>query len=371
MTLPLAIVAVYWLVVTVLHVLSVVVVARKLRQPSGCLSARSAPGRISVVRAVNGLEYDVERCLESGFLLEDPDYELIFCAHDESDPAVPLVKSLMARHPRVAASLLCGNSEISRNPKLNNLAKSWTSTTGEWVLYSDGNTVLPPDHLSRHGNAWTSTSGVVSAAPIGTKPQGFWAEVECAYLNQYQARWYLMAAALGLGYCNGKSLMVRRADLVAAGGLQALASDLAEDVALTKLAWAQGRHVTAVFRLIEQPLGQRSAAIVLNRQARWARIRRLGYTTEFSCEVFSSSLLPIAAVGLLAYGLGGPVAMAIGAQILLWYGAELVFAKAGGLPLSRWTIPASMIRDATIPLLWLYAWFGRDFRWGAKRVYRD
>ena len=30
-------------------------------------------------------------------------------------------------------------------------------------------------------------------------PQGFWAELECAFLNTYQLRWQYTSAAIGLG----------------------------------------------------------------------------------------------------------------------------------------------------------------------------
>ena len=34
--------------------------------------------------------------------------------------------------------------------------------------------------------------------PAGSCPQGFWAEVECAFLNAHQARWQYVADTMGI-----------------------------------------------------------------------------------------------------------------------------------------------------------------------------
>src|SRR3712207_9197454 len=82
---------------------------------------RSEP--VTVVRPVCSLEPFLEETLESGFALDHPEYELVFCAEHQDDPAVEVVQRLMAAHPEIAARLLVGVDRISGNPKLNNCAK--------------------------------------------------------------------------------------------------------------------------------------------------------------------------------------------------------------------------------------------------------
>src|SRR5262245_52744659 len=83
---------------------------------------RNGPS-VSLVRPVCGIENHVEETLRSGFRLQYPRYELIFCAATANDPAVPLVQEMIASNPRVPARLLIGNEMISDNPKLNNVCK--------------------------------------------------------------------------------------------------------------------------------------------------------------------------------------------------------------------------------------------------------
>ncbi len=61
---------------------------------------------------------------------------------------------------------------------------------------------------------------------------GFWGELECAFLDTYQARWQLAADQLGNGFAQGKTLFWRRDILDAAGGPAALGAEMAEDLGL-------------------------------------------------------------------------------------------------------------------------------------------
>ncbi|HKD75719.1 MAG TPA: hypothetical protein VKB76_09500, partial [Ktedonobacterales bacterium] len=71
---------------------------------------------ISVVRPVCGLDNFVESTLRSGFELDYPDYELLFCVAAARDPVVPTVRRLIDEHPHVRARLLIGDERISANP---------------------------------------------------------------------------------------------------------------------------------------------------------------------------------------------------------------------------------------------------------------
>ena len=131
---------------------------------------------------------------------------------------VPLVERLIAAHPGAAARLLVGDDRISGNPKLNNLAKGWAAARHDWIVMTDSNVELPPDYLAILFARWTPGTGLVSSPPAGTRPEGFWAALEAAFLNTYQARWQLAADQIGLGFAQGKNLFWRRDILDDAGG---------------------------------------------------------------------------------------------------------------------------------------------------------
>ena len=54
-----------------------------------------------------------------------------------NDPVIPLIRRLMAEHPKVPARLLVGDDRISINPKLNNLVKGWNAADHDWIVMAD------------------------------------------------------------------------------------------------------------------------------------------------------------------------------------------------------------------------------------------
>ncbi len=243
---------------------------------------------VSIVLPVCGIENYIEDTLRSAFRLDYPRYELIFCAARPDDPAVPLVQRLMADHPWIDARLLIGDERISDNPKLNNVFKGWRETAYPFVSICDSNVLLPRDYMQRLFATFDPHTGLVCSPPIGCWPDGFWAEIECAMLNTYQARWQYFADASGFGFAQGKTLFWRKRDLERAGGIRALGTESAEDAACTKIVRDLGLRVR-LMRTAGAPAARVSGARidVWKRQRRWARLRRASFPLSFSRSKFS------------------------------------------------------------------------------------
>ena len=77
-------------------------------------------------------------------------------------------------------------------------------------MLADSNVLAPRTISSR---CWCG-SGPMSASSArrrsASRPEGVGAELECAFLNSFQARWQFTSDALGMGYAQGKSMMWRR-----------------------------------------------------------------------------------------------------------------------------------------------------------------
>ncbi len=312
---------------------------------------------ITLLRPARGLDPHDAETLGSSFTQDYPAYEVVFCVAHPDDPVVPLLHDLMARYPHIPARLLTGEDAISANPKLNNLQKGWNATTARWVAMADSNLLLPPDYLRTLLASWRPETGLVSAPPVGIRPQGFAASLECAFLNGNQARLQLAADSLGMGFAQGKTLFWRRDLLDAAGGLRALGHDLAEDAAATKLVRRSGKRVTLTPAPFAQPIGTRSLRAVWDRQLRWSRVRRDGFAPLFLAEPLNTPLLPALALTVAA----GPWA-ALG-LLLVWYLAEADLARAAGWPCGWRDLLAMPLRDLLILPLWLATFAKRGITW--------
>jgi ceramide glucosyltransferase len=329
-----------------------------------------APG-VSIVRPVCGLDNFVEETLRSSFVLAYPHYEIIFCVASGKDPVISIVRGLMASHPEIPARLLIGDERISTNPKLNNCVKGWGAAGHDWIVLADSNVLMPKDYIQRLLAAWRPGTGLVCSPPVGSHPRGFWAQVECAFLNTYQARWQYLADSIGLGFAQGKTMMWWRDDLERAGGIRRLATEIAEDAASTKVVRAAGLRVRLVDAPFEQPLGARSAIEVWNRQIRWARLRRASFMLYFVPELLSGAALPLIAVAWAAGALGWPIPDTLLAFSALWYGAEAMLAHAAGWPLTPVYPLHGLVRDLMLPLLWVRAWQNRGFVWRGNAMSVD
>jgi len=318
---------------------------------------------ISVIRPVCGLENFVEATLRSSFQLEYPRYEIIFCVADARDPVIPLLRRLMAAYPAIDARLLIGNDPVSANPKLNNLVKGWREARYDWILMADSNVMMPRDQLQLMLREWRADTGLVCSPPVGVAPSNPWAELECGFLNTYQARWQSCAAGVGWGFAQGKAMLWRRDLLEQAGGVEALGSEIAEDAAATKIVRGLGLHVRMVGRPFAQPLGYRSFSDVWRRQLRWARLRRTTFKSFFIPELFSGLFAPLLLTIAWAWMAGFPVVVAGVALAMAWYAAEAWLAYRAGWPVSLQSIPIWLLRDALLPALWICAWAGDEFVW--------
>jgi ceramide glucosyltransferase len=230
-------------------------------------------------------------------------------------------------------------------------------------VLADSNVMMPRDYLTRLMATWREDSGLVCSPPAGSCPQGFWAEVECAFLNAHQARWQYVADTIGLGYAQGKTMLWRRDILDHAGGIRMLGREAAEDAASTKIVRAAGLNVHLTDAPFAQPLGERSMFDVWRRQVRWAQLRRSSFPLVYAPELFCGALWPLLAAGVLAWQLDFPIAPAVMLTAMLWYGAEMLLARAAGWPLTLSYPLYAMTRDLMLPVLWINGWLGSDFVW--------
>lgn len=354
----------------VVHLATVLIALRRLRVPDEDVSAFAAGPPITLIRPVRGADACEERALATSFLLSYPNYEVIFCCAEADDPVVAVVRRMISAHPRVPARLLIGEDAISDNPKLNNVVKGWRAAAHEWIAITDSNVDLPRDYLQRLLATWRPHTGLVSAPPIGSEPANLGAEFECAWLNTYQARWQYVSDSMGNGFAQGKTLFWRRSDLEAAGGLNALAREPAEDAAATKVVRELGLSVHLADGAFAQPLGARSFAQVWARQVRWARLRRQTFPLLFSLEIFSGLAMPLLALlaASAALDLGiDPWLLAAG-YLLAWLAAEAALAAGVGWHLS-WRSPLLWLaRECALPVLWAHAWLGNSLVWRGTEI---
>jgi ceramide glucosyltransferase len=199
--------AAFFLITFLLHLTSIIIATKRCRTDRRYeIPPLDAPA-VSLVRPVCGTENYCEETLRSTFELDYPRCEILFCAAHAHDPVLPLIERLIAAHPRVDAKILIGDDRVSGNPKLNNVVKGWRAASAPWIVIADSNVLMPRDYIQRLLSTWSPGTGLVCSPPIGSRPSNLWAELECGFLNTYEARWQYVADSIGLGFAQGKSML--------------------------------------------------------------------------------------------------------------------------------------------------------------------
>ena len=359
-----AVLGVYLLV----HVTSSIAFVVRLRKREPTATPPGTP-LVSLIRPLRGLENHLEAALRSSFTLTYRNLEVLFCVEEEDDPAVPLVRRLIAEHPAVNARLLIGIDRTGGNPKVDNLAKGWRASTGAWIIFSDSNVLLEPNFVEALFGMWKPGVGLVSTPVVIRGLENFPAELEAAFVNNFVTFFLLLGDSLGLCFAFGKTLMWPREVLARGGGIATLTSEAADEISASKTVryrlHMQQRHRQ---RPVSQRIGRRDLATVWRRVVRWHRLFRSGYPSLAVAELLTWSLPAL--IVAFAMTIGGLMpAWGLVAFLVVWYGIEVLRTVAARLPFSPTMPIAWFIRDVfLVPVSWLLAWTGSSIEWRGATI---
>jgi ceramide glucosyltransferase len=268
-------------------------------------ASSSSPAPISVLKPLCGADDELEGCLLSYFQQDHPEFELLFGVERADDPAVPVVRALIARHPHVPARVVVHGAPLATNPKVSNLLGLWPYTRHERVLISDANTRAPPTLLRSLAATMTDDVGLVSSPIAGTGEATLGAALECATLCGFVAAGVVVPALGQDPVVVGKSMMLRKSALERLGGLASVADVLAEDYLLGKVLQHGGWRVVLDPTVVENVCRTTTLRAYAARQLRWSMLRMRLHPVAFALEPLSSPLAVLPAGVVVGWGAAG------------------------------------------------------------------
>ena len=270
-----------------------------LRTPSGTTISDLPvfPG-VSIIKPLVGVDCNLASNLETFFTLDYPQYELLFCVHEENDPAALIVHALQKKYPSVASSLFVGGEKVGVNPKVNNMQPAYKEVKYDLLLISDSGIRMRPDTLRDMVNHMSESVGLVHQMPFvfDAKDETFSGRLERVYFGTQFARIYLTADLYRINCCTGMSVLVRKHILDDSGGLEPLGKYLGEDYILAQTVKDKGYRFTLASQPAWQNAGDGSVTAFHARLTRWTRLRTAMVPTTLLLEPMSECL----PLGLLA-----------------------------------------------------------------------
>jgi ceramide glucosyltransferase len=343
---------------------------------------------VSLLKPLDGTEPELEEHLESFFRQDYPEFEILFCARNVSDPGLAAARRVAARYPRIPVRFF-----LSPNPPYAN-AKVWSLEQMEYqakyplLVVSDSDVSVQPDYLRAVIAPFADAGvGLVTCLYRGSAPKAssgvrsLWSRLEAVGMSVEMSSGVLVAEMLeGMKFALGPTMAVRRDCLESAGGFRALGQYHADDFILGNLIAASGCAVVLSTHVIDHHILNTSILQSSLHQIRWMKSTRfsrpkghLGTALTFGMPyallgagIALSRNQPLMAALILAWG----VATRMGLSLLMGrlvvgdpapVGSALLYPLRDLLGFVYWT--ASYLSNTV-------RWRGRIYRLGKNGVMR-
>ena len=149
-------------------------IARRQKSFESALSDEQLPF-VSVLKPLHGMEPQLEENIESFFAQDYPDFEILFAADSDNDPALLLARAVAARHPGREAVFLSNGEPPWPNPPAYSYFRMAEKARSTILVTSDSDVIVAPDYLRQvvppllHGS-----TGMLTCVYRGLGTGGFW-----------------------------------------------------------------------------------------------------------------------------------------------------------------------------------------------------
>jgi ceramide glucosyltransferase len=300
---------------------------------------------VSVLKPVHGLEAQLEKNIESFFRQDYPEYEILFAADEEDDPALAVVREVCARYPHIQTRILVTGTPWP-NPVVYAFHCMAEAAAHEILVTTDSDVEVDSSYLRKIVPPLLDPKvGMVTCVYRGKNAAGFFSGLTAIGMSVEMTAGVLVANLLeGMRFGLGPTTVVRKDSLASIGGYTRLKDYIAYDFAIGNLIAKAGYDVILSGHVIDHVVNQKSFRGMWQNQLRWAQ------TTRYSRPLghFGSGLIfavPYGLLGLFAAGLLGHWRIGI---LLL---AAAVINRLAEAWLVGWTV----VRDPQIRRApWLY-----------------
>ena len=320
------------------------------------------PG-VSVLKPIHGTAPHLYECLRSFCQQDWPEYEVIFGAHSDSDPAIDVVQRLIAEFPHRNLRLVVDGNLAGPNRKAANLANIYKAAQHDIIVLADSDVRVDRNCIAAMVAPFVErTVGAVACVYKGLPVDGPIASFGALHINDWMVPSMLVDVDLrGIDFVFGAMSAVRRRALDEIGGFEHLAQGLAEDFAMGWLVTRNGWKVVLSPYACDTVVAERDFAEMFRREVRWQQAERACRPLDHFLSVVTYPLplllvllLPQpTVVGLTIIGTG------IASRIALHYQVRRSLSMA--TPPQPCLVP---LRECVCFLAWAVSLVGDRTRWG-------
>jgi ceramide glucosyltransferase len=249
--------------------------ARSEAPEGGELSPSLPP--VTILKPLCGDEPLLEQALESCFLQDYPEFQIVFGVHDAGDPALAAVERLRLRFPERDVQVVTDSTIHGANRKLSNLINMLRFAKHEILLISDSDLHPRRDYLRKLVAALGRPgTGMATSLYFGRSPtaEGWIRALGASQINYTFLPGVLLSRAMGRQDCLGSTAMFRRETLDRIGGFLPLAHVLAEDNLLGQRIRDLGLSISLADVVPTATVPEASLDAMWRHELRWTRTIR-------------------------------------------------------------------------------------------------
>jgi ceramide glucosyltransferase len=341
---------------------------RKRREDRAAMTFLPA---LSVLKPLHGTEDGLERNLISFFEQDYPEFELLFCARQESDAGLQLARRVGERYPHVDAKYVtCGEPPPEfHNAKVFSLAKMDSVARHELFITSDADVRVGKDYLRRMvQNLKDPQMGLAFCVYLGATDAGtgagFSSQLDALGKSVEMTSGVLVADMLeGTKFALGVTMALRKRSFQDAGGFEELGQFYADDFVLGNRLAAKGIGVRIASHVVRLMVQDTPFWLSFRNQLRWMQSTRrsrpwghLGSGLTFS--------MPFGLLGLVWGLLSGHAGLGLvwlaALMVNRWLQAGIVLRVMGDLGWVRGMV-IYPLRDLLGSVLWVGSYGGDKF----------
>ena len=323
---------------------------------------------ITILKPIAGLDPELFENLCSFCDQDYPQYQVIFGVQHPDDPAIGLIQDVIARFPDRDLALVIGESAMTGNPKVSNLANMLPRAKYDLLFIADADMRVEHGYLASVSAEFRDERvGVATCLYAALPLPGLASQLGALHVNDQFAPSVLVATLGGPPrFCFGSTMAVRRCALEAIGGIAALAPHLADDYMLGALVAERGYRTALSRYVVQNIVAEPGVLTMLRHELRWARTIR---SVQPAGYVFSFVTFPVPlALAWVAFATAnvtawGTLAIALALRAAMHYAARNAL---GARETPRvWLLP---LRDCLGLAVWAAGLFGKKVMWRGEEL---
>lgn len=319
----------------------------------------------TIFKPVRGADAEAYENFASFCRQDYPEFQILFGVREANDPAVPIIRQLIADFPACDIELVISANEVGYNAKVSNLHNMAAKAKHDTLLIVDSDIRVEPDYLRRVvAPLQQEKVGMVTCLYRGANAQTGAALLENIGISSTFGPEVCSSRLLeGIAFALGSTIVMRRSILERMGGFPAVADYLADDFVLGNSTAKLGYEVVLSDCVVDHISGPDTMATMLKHQLRWGRSTRIsrpwGYRGLILTYGTATSLLALAAWNFACFG-WWLLAATMVVRFLPVFVVGVYGLKDQMLARWFWLVP---VRDLITLGIWIASFVGDEIHW--------